>query len=1462
MKSPRSWPCFIAATLLFCGDLPAQTTWDGGAGTSNWGTALNWNTNVVPSSGDTVLFTGATPTTIDLNADRTLGFLYFSGNSGYTLQNYTLTLTGLNAIQTVSPTSGTVTHTIASNIVMPNLSSFSTGSNSTLLVSGAISGAGSLTKNGSGTLTLSGISSYTGSTAVNTGTLKLTTDYALPTGTALTLSSGTTLDLSTSQLITRVGSLSGAGTVSGGNLSILITGDSSSTTFSGSITGTSQRVYKKGSGTWTLTGTNTFGGSLYVDDGLVEFSSLSNLGNSLIILSGGGLRWASGSTADISTRSIAFTSGSNTFDTNGNNVTLANAIGTSLMGFTKAGAGTLILSADPTYTETTTISGGKLQFGTGGTAGTIPGNVVNNGTLALNRSDTVTYSGVISGTGAFEKSGSGTTILTGANTYTGGTTINAGTLQIGDGTTGSIVGNVVNNGTLGFKVPDGTIFSGNISGTGGVTVSGITTYPLYLTGTNTYSGGTTLSAGAGLTVGNGGTTGSITGNVSIGSGAQFGFYRSDNQTFAGTISGTGDFFTMGGGTLTLTGGMTAGTLYPVNGTTVLSSGAYTVSYINMGSGSLTIDGATANVTGSGIRYISVGSQYVTVQNGGTLNLSQNNIEIFGTVTLNNGTLALGGSDVSSPPVSIGSGGGTIQVASGITHVLDGAISGSGTLQKTGAGTLAISNSASAPITVSAGTLQIGDETYGAAVLSGNIGNNSSVTANATPQTYSTCSGVISGTGSLSVTRGDLYLTGNNTYTGGTSVSNGGTLFIGNGGTSGWITGSVNLNNGALEFYRSDNVTFADTISGSNSGSLYKGGSGNLTLTKSVTAEYGYFFGGTTTFSGNVSTINELVPTGGDLVIDGASTQLNAKLLYASYVGGPETITVQNGGTFVLTQYLNLCATTAGTQQGADLVITGSGSTLTAPLIQKSKFSNGVGNITVSNGGRLNTGYLTDPYDGTSATLNNATIALTASSTTDIPFAISSGGGTLEVGSGITHTLSDSITGSGSLTKTGAGTLKLTGSSTLAGTTTISAGTLQIGDGGSTGSFSGAIQVNSGTSLIFKKNTLLDHSSVISGAGSVIQNGTAGLQLSGANTFTGNLVINTAHVQIGDGGSTGSITSDVTNNAILIFNRSTDYTYGGVISGGGDVYKVNSNQLTFSGNNTYTGTTYLQGGTLTFSASSNLGSGKIDAGNGTLQWASGNATDISSRIIDVTGAATFDTNGNNVTFANAIGNNGSGSLTKTGLGTLTFSGANTWSGTTTVNQGKLLVNGSLPGGASIGSAGALGGSGTIAGSTTVQGTLFPGSSPGVITFGSNLTLSDAITVLEIQGTTRGATYDGINVGSVLTYDGTLQFSITSGLANNTTYDLFSFGSKIGEFDTLIFSGGVYTSTWAEQTPGIWTSSTGTQLLTFTTASGDLTVIPEPRITLLFVSAVAAISWRRRRVPHFPARRIALGARPRI
>src|SRR5262249_30751230 len=94
------------------------------------------------------------------------------------------------------------------------------------------------------------------------------------------------------------------------------------------------------------------------------------------------------------------------------------------------GTGTTVLTANNTYTGSTTIAAGTLQLGNGGTTGGIIGDVVDNGTLTFNRSDLLPIIGTISGTGNVVQQGSGITALHGNNSYEGTTEVNAGTLLV------------------------------------------------------------------------------------------------------------------------------------------------------------------------------------------------------------------------------------------------------------------------------------------------------------------------------------------------------------------------------------------------------------------------------------------------------------------------------------------------------------------------------------------------------------------------------------------------------------------------------------------------------------------------------------------------------------------------------------------------------------------------------------------------------------------------------------------------------------------------------------------------------------------------------------------------------------------------------------------------------------------------------------------------------------------------
>ncbi|MDQ0033670.1 outer membrane autotransporter protein [Variovorax boronicumulans] len=185
-------------------------------------------------------------------------------------------------------------------------------------------------------------------------------------------------------------------------------------------------------------------------------------------------------------------------------------------GIEKTGAGTLTLTRDQAFTGTTTISAGVLQLGNGGTTGSVKGSIVNNATLAIDRSDAHTLSNTISGSGSLVKQGTGTTTLTAANSYAGGTALKRGRLNVGhnlslgtgalsmdDGTTLGFAANGLNLANAivltGSNDPVidtgsfGATLSGNISGGGFITKIGSGT--LTLSGANSYTGATDVAAG-------------------------------------------------------------------------------------------------------------------------------------------------------------------------------------------------------------------------------------------------------------------------------------------------------------------------------------------------------------------------------------------------------------------------------------------------------------------------------------------------------------------------------------------------------------------------------------------------------------------------------------------------------------------------------------------------------------------------------------------------------------------------------------------------------------------------------------------------------------------------------------------------------------------------------------------------------------------------------------------------------
>ncbi len=183
-------------------------------------------------------------------------------------------------------------------------------------------------------------------------------------------------------------------------------------------------------GTLILTGDNTYSGGTTITSGTLQVAGDTNLGaaDTGITFNGGTLKYGD---AFNTARQIMLESGGGTFDTNGFDVSLLTEVeGEGQL--TKTGKGSLTLTQDNTYTGGTTIAQGVLQLGNGGNIGSVQGDIVDNGVLNINRANTLTLTGNISGTGQLYQSGSGTTVLQGSNTYSGETLIANGVLQAGN----------------------------------------------------------------------------------------------------------------------------------------------------------------------------------------------------------------------------------------------------------------------------------------------------------------------------------------------------------------------------------------------------------------------------------------------------------------------------------------------------------------------------------------------------------------------------------------------------------------------------------------------------------------------------------------------------------------------------------------------------------------------------------------------------------------------------------------------------------------------------------------------------------------------------------------------------------------------------------------------------------------------------------------------------------------------
>ena len=470
---------------------------------------------------------------------------------------------------------------------------FSQDSNGTF--AGTISGTGQLIKSGTGRVGLTGANVYTGGTTINAGTLTVTTS-SLP---------GAVVNNATLQF-----NQDGRGT------------------FKGVISGTGA-VLKSGLGAAGLTGVNTYTGGTTVDAGTLVVTTASLPGN-------------------VTNNAIL------QFNQSSKGTYFGVISGTGAV--VKTGTGSVGLTGANTYLGSTTISDGILLVTTSSLPGDSanPGSVINNATLQFNQASSATYFGVISGTGAVVKTGTGSVGLVAANTYTGGTTVSEGTLYV---TTLSLPGDVVNNATLQFNQASKGTYAGVISGTGAVLKTGAGA--VGLTGANTYAGGTTISEGT-LVVTSTSLPGDVVNNAIIQ------FNQNGNGTYASAITGTGSLLKTGTGNLGLTG------LNNYSGGTTISDGTLFVTTSSLPTGSV-VNNATLqfNQTATGVFNGTISGSGTVIKGGrGSMSFTADNT-YTGTTELIGGTLFIEGNQ--------GSASGNVNVASGATLGGTGTIGGNTTV---------------------------------------------------------------------------------------------------------------------------------------------------------------------------------------------------------------------------------------------------------------------------------------------------------------------------------------------------------------------------------------------------------------------------------------------------------------------------------------------------------------------------------------------------------------------------------------------------------------------------------------------------------------------------------------------------------------------------------------------------------------------------------------------------------------
>lgn len=509
------------------------------------------------------------------------------------------------------------------------------------------------------------------------------------------------------------------------------------------------------------------------------------------------------------------------------------------------------------------------------------------------------------------------------------------------------------------------------------------------------------------------------------------------------------------------------------------NGSVTSSLTKTGAGTLVLGGT--NVTYSSGTPVATSLNTITVSGGKLQVTGQSNL-CSGGITLQNGsTLAVtgGGGNEILNAFTLGTGGGTIEYGNttgGAVVNLDGQISGSGKLIKTGAGVVG---------------LTVGYATGGAISNSG-------------------------WTGDLEVQAGTLALADKSwNYGGGNIIFDSGTTLYGIGDY-----GSINIANAVtvngsvtIDMDGTTNVlTLSGTLTGANTPSLAISNGGKVVLS------------GNNSFSGSVSVTGANSSGNGQLVLSSATAISNDTAVTLNAYGKLQVTvdkTIGNLSSSVTTSQVLIDKTKT-------LTVNEASDTTFAGKITDGSGSGG-GNLAKTGAGKLTLTSTTSNYSGTT-TISNGTLSVSGGTAIPNTSAVTvNTGGTLDLagnetigsltgagnvtlgantltagGDDTSTTFSGAISGTGGLSKAGGGTLTLSGTNTYSGTTTVSAGTLAVSNAAALGTSGGGTTVSSGAVLSIQGGITLAEALTLNGGG--MSNTGALLNVSGANTLSGNVIL--------------------------------------------------------------------------------------------------------------------------------------------------------------------------------------------------------------------------------------------------------------------------------------------------------------------------------------------------------------------